>query len=142
MDLSIQVQDTIINIRVAGLMKTPNGFLFEKHKNGYIFALGGRVKLGETSRATMIRETLEEIGTEVKQFTLCSVIENFFTNGNQKTQEICFVYKIDEVFAGIVPPEFIEISLEDIDKYDIKPKRIVDILKSKENSFKHIIIKE
>ena len=47
MDLSILVQDTIINLRVAGLMKTSHRFLFKKSKKGYSFALGGRVKIGK-----------------------------------------------------------------------------------------------
>lgn len=123
-------------------MKTPNGFLFEKSKKGYLFALGGRIKIGETSREAMIRETIEEIGVEVKELTLCSVIENFFVSENQKVQEICFVYKIDEIFNEIVPPLFVEVPIEDLDKYDIRPNKLVDVLKSEGNSFKHIIVKE
>ena len=141
MDLSIKVQDTTLNIRVAGLVKTTNGFLFEKSKNGYIFTIGGRVRVGESTHEALIREVMEEIGMKAEKVTLRSVIENFYTSSNEKVQEICFVYEVDNEFTGAIPPEFIQVTVEDIDKYDVRPKPIIDLLKSEKGSFKHIIIK-
>ena len=142
MDLSVLIQDVIVNVRVAGLIKTSRGFLFVKSKKGYVFVLGGRVKLGETSQEAIIREVAEEIGMRVEKPILCAVIENFFVTATEKVQEICFVYKINTIFGGNPPSEFVEISLEDIDKYDLRPKQLADVFKDKNNSFKHIIVRE
>ncbi len=141
MDLSILVEDTIVYIRVAGIIKTPRGFLFEKSKKGHIRTLGGKVMLNETSEKAIKREIMEEIGMQIEELTLCSVIENLYTTNVEKVHEICFVYKIGACFDGIISEGFIEVPIKDIDKYDIRPSSIVDILKSKEESFKHIIFK-
>ena len=37
MDLSIKIQDTTLYIRVAGIIKTPNGFLFGKEEGYKLF---------------------------------------------------------------------------------------------------------
>lgn len=141
MDLSITVQDTRVNIRVAGLIKTAKGYIFEKSEKGYVFMLGGRVKLGESTHEAIVREIKEEIGMDSGNLTLRSVIENFYTNNNEKVQEICFVYEINEVFTGIVPSEFVEVQIDDFKNYDIKPALIVEILKGERDSFKHIVVK-
>ena len=142
MDLSIPVGDIILYIRVTGLVKTPRGFLFEKKSDReYIFVLGGKVMINETSDEAMKREIKEEIGMEVKDLTLCSVIENFYKTVTEKIHEICFVYKIDTIFTGVIPSGCIEVSIDDIDKYDVRPIQIIDVLKNKNDSFKHIIIK-
>ena len=139
MDLSIRVQDTKINIRVAGLVKTAKGYLFEKSDNDYIFVIGGRVKLGESTREAITREIKEEIGMNPEKLNLCSIVENFYINNNEKVQELCFVYEINDIFTGIIPPEFIEVGVADISKYDVRPAPIVEILKNDKESFKHII---
>lgn len=136
------IQDTRLNIRVVGLVKTAKGYLFEKSDKGYVFTLGGRVKVGETTREAMVREIKEEIGMESEGLTLRSVIENFYTSDDKKVHEICFVYEIDEIFSGVVPPEFVEIQISDAGNYDIKPISIVEILKSEKGVFKHDIIKQ
>lgn len=142
MDLSILVGGTILYIRVAGLIKTPRGFLFEKKSDReYVFALGGKVMINETSKEAMKREIMEEIGIEVGDLTLCSVIENLYTKATEKVHEICFVYKINTIFTGVIPDGFVEVPIEDIDKFDVRPSPVVGILKGKENSFKHIILK-
>jgi 8-oxo-dGTP pyrophosphatase MutT (NUDIX family) len=122
-------------------VKTPRGFLFEKSPKGYIYTVGGKVKLNESSHEAMKREIIEELGVGANEMTLRSVLENFYTTATEKVHEICFVYEIDEEFNGTVPAEFIEVSINEINAYEIKPIQIVDILKSDKNSFKHIIVK-
>jgi hypothetical protein len=60
---------------------------------------------------------------------------------NEKVHEICFVYKTDIVFNGNIPKGFVEVSIEDIDKYEIRPSNVVEILKNEDDSFRHIVIK-
>ena len=141
MDITIKIEDMTLNIRVAAILKTSKGYLFEKSKNGYLFPVGGRVKLWESSEEAIKREIKEEIGMEISKMKLVSLIENFFLVGEEKIQELCFVYEAEEEFAGAASSEFIEIRLEDIDKNDIRPSSIIEILKSEKGSFKHFIIK-
>ncbi len=81
----------------------------------------GRIDKGEQPLEAAKRETLEETGLDIKDFKLISVIENFYTNGDQKMQEISFVYLTPKVDA--VAPEFglVEVTKEDMKNIDIKP---------------------
>lgn len=141
MDLSVTLQDTKVKIRVAGLIQTPHGYLFEKSEKGYVFVLGGKIMLNESSQEAIIRETKEEIGWDIKNLTLRGIVENFYGSGDDKVHEICFIYEIIDLFTGTVPPEFIEIPLEDIRKFDVRPTPIIGIIEDKKDSFKNIILK-
>jgi len=141
MDLSIKLNDTKVNIRVAGLVKTPRGYLFEKNEKGYIFALGGRVMLNESSEKAMVREIMEEIGMKVDKLSLSAMIENFYSTATEKVHEICFVYKIETLFMDKIPFEFVEVPINEINKYDVRPSQIIDILKNGKGPFSHIIVK-
>ncbi len=142
MDLQIKLQDTTLKIRVAGLVKTSKGYLFERnYEKGYVFSIGGKIMLNESSEEAIKREIKEEIGMDVKEVKLRSVIENFYGVSPDKVQEFCFVYEVGEEFIGDVPPEFVEISLAEIGNNDIRPNSIKDILKSEKDSFKHFTIK-
>ena len=142
MDLSIKIQDTTLYIRVAGIIKTPNGFLLEKKKDiNYFNVIGGKITLNETSVDAIKREILEEIGIKIEEPIFCSIIENFFTEGENKVHEICFVYLINTIFTDSIPNGFIEISMNDIDNYNILPKVIVDILKNIDSAPKNLIVR-
>ena len=81
MDLTIPVGDTILNIRAVVLVKVQGGYLFERHlKNGYYYAVGGRVQINESSVDSAVRELKEEINIDIKveDLKLKAVIENFF----------------------------------------------------------------
>ncbi len=140
MDLSINVGDTKLKIRVAGLLSTPNGFLFEKSDYKYIFPIGGKIMINETSQEAIIREIEEEVGMRVKNLKLCSVLENLYSTQSGKVHEICFVYKTEEIFTGPVPKGFIEVPMNEIENFDIRPNIISSILKNKDGLFKHIIL--
>lgn len=139
MDLSILVEETRVYIRVAGIVRTPNGFIFEKSKDGYLFTLGGKIKLNETSREAIKREIMEEIGMQVEHLTLRSVIENLYKKGAEKVHEICFVYNVDDIFEATIPKGFLEVPMSDFNKFDIKPSSLVSILKDSKGTFEHII---
>lgn len=135
------MNNTKVKIRVVGLVKTKNGYIFEKNENGYIFSIGGKVMLNESSKEAIIREIKEEIGMDAKETILKSVFENFYGKIPNKVHEICFVYKVAEEFTGELGAEFIEVQLQDLNDYDIRPRIIKEILLSHDNNFKHFIIK-
>lgn len=141
MDLSVRVGDTKLKIRVAAIVSTPVGFLFEKSDKNYIFPIGGKIMINETSLEAVAREIKEEIGMEVENPTFIAVMENFYDSDGEKVHEICFVYKTETVFKGIVPDGFVEVSRADLDKFDIVPTSITDILKGGNEQFRHIMIK-
>jgi 8-oxo-dGTP pyrophosphatase MutT (NUDIX family) len=141
MDLSIKLENTTLYIRVAALIKTEKGYLFEKSSKGYIYTVGGKLKLNESSLDAVKREVKEELGIKVENITLRSVLENFYTNNGESVHEICFIYEVDEVMNFEVPPNFIEVLPENADNYDIRPKPISDLIKSKNKTFQNIIVK-
>ena len=145
MDLSIIINDTKVKFRVAGLVQTPRGYLFEKSEKGYIFAIGGKIMLNEDSKEAIKREIKEEIGLDAEKLNLCAVIENFYKSTTEKVHEICFVYEIDNLYIKDLPKELVEIPIADIEKHDIRPTPIVGILKSGNKSgnraFRHIVVK-
>jgi len=59
--------------------------------------LGGAVEPGETTEQALIREIREELGQEITDLKLLSVIENLFTYEGSPGHEIVFVY--DGIFA-------------------------------------------
>jgi 8-oxo-dGTP pyrophosphatase MutT (NUDIX family) len=139
MDLSLQVSNTTLNIRVAVLAKTPKGYIFEQSKSGYLFALGGRVKINETSLDAAKREVLEEIGYKVKEATFLTVIENFFDAAEERVHEICFVYILPEDIAAPIPENFVELAEDELETRDVRPeilKRI--IIESKDGAPHHL----
>lgn len=141
MDLATQVGDVKLKIRVVGIVETPHGFLFEKSDNDYIFLIGGKIKANETSLEALKRELMEEIGMKVDDATLVSVIENLYSTKDGKVHEINFIYKIKAIFTGTLADGFVEVSMENIGRFNIKPGAIIDILQAKDDSFRSIIIK-
>ncbi len=75
------------------MIKSGDNYIFEKHKQGYYFGVGGRVKIGERSDVAAIREVEEELGVTVIDLKYKTVIENFYDN----VHEICFVYTCEDI---------------------------------------------
>ncbi|MFT3691718.1 MAG: NUDIX hydrolase [Kofleriaceae bacterium] len=69
--------------------------VFEVRDGGRLIGyrpLGGGIEFGETSRDAVVREIREELGIELREPTLVTVLENLFTYGGQPKHEIVFVY--------------------------------------------------
>ncbi len=141
MDLSIKLENTTLYIRVAVLIKGTKGYLFEKSSKGYIFTVGGKVKLNESSLEAVIREVEEELGFTPKDLNLRATLENFYSNNGEDVHEICFVYEVGDVYKLDIPKNFIEVAPEDINNHDVRPKPIIDLINNNNTSFKSIIIK-
>jgi len=142
MDLTIEFHDCIVNIRVAILIKGTKGYLFEKHSEEYIFLTGGRVKLGETSYEAAVREVYEELGKSVEQLDFRGVIENFYSSAQKSVQEICFVYETHEPFSGDLPAQWVEVSVENLDQFTVKPTAVIEILKDTSRSIVHFLVRQ
>lgn len=134
MDLTIPVKDSILNIRVAILAKTINGYLLEKNPGGFLYFIGGRIKINETSEEAAKREIYEEIGIHVEKFNFKTVVENFFISENQPIHEICFVYMVDkELEIDSKKLKLVECSITDFKNTDIKPVAIRDFILNNDN---------
>jgi 8-oxo-dGTP pyrophosphatase MutT (NUDIX family) len=59
--------------------------------------LGGGIDYGELSHAAIQREIQEEVGAEIKNLCLISVIENIFVYEDKPGHEIVFVYDAEFV---------------------------------------------
>ena len=141
MDLSIKLENTTLYIRVATLIKSTNGYLFEQSKNGYIYTVGGKIQLNESSLAAAKREIKEELNFEANDLKLKGVMENFYSNDEGSVHEVCFIYEVEEMFTGELPPGFVEVASTDIHNHDFRPKPIIDFIANNSVDIKHIIVK-
>lgn len=145
MDLTLDVEDYKLNIRSAGVIIHNNKILTHKNVNKNHYSLpGGRVEIGENSEKTVIRELHEELEKDIVITGYIATIENFFKMENKKYHEIYFVYKvefakvedqnIDYTLHNKEGKEYLKyewIDLSEIDKYNILPVCLKDILKMK-----------
>lgn len=147
MDITVDIEDYKLNVRVAGIIIHNNKILVHKDINSDHYALiGGRVKIGEDSENALKREIQEELGKKVDIIKYISTIENFFDMKNSKYHEILFIYqaefiededkKIEYTLKNIEGKDHLHyewIDLDKIEQYPLLPKAIKGILK--ENKF-------
>ena len=143
-DLSIEVEGKKLNCRAAGIIIHNGKVLFHKNPlESYYALLGGRVKICESSEETVKREMKEELGKEVQTIGYVSTIENFFNLKGTEYHEILFVHMVefvDEEDKKIIetlynvennPEKHVQyewLALDEINKYDIRPKAIKKLL--------------
>ena len=146
MDLTLDVEDYKLNIRSAWVIIHNNKILTHKNVNKNHYSLpGGRVEIGENSEETVIRELHEELEKNTVITGDIATIENFFEMDNKKYHEIYFVHKvefvndedqiIDYTLHNKEGKEYLQyewLDLNKIDEYNILPKCIKSILKSKQ----------
>ena len=155
MDISIEVQDYILNARAAVVIVHNDKILVHKNINADHYALiGGRVKLGEDSITTIKREIREEIGKEIEIIDYISTVENFFVMKGKKYHEIEFVYLaefkeekdklIQDTIKNIEGKDYLQyewIERSQIDQIPLMPAKIQAVLKEEKYPV-HIINKD
>jgi 8-oxo-dGTP pyrophosphatase MutT (NUDIX family) len=139
MDLTTLFGDDRLKIRTVGLIQSPEGYIFERHPEGYLFALGGKIMINESSSEALRREAQEEIGMEIHQEELQAVIENFFQNAEGNVHEINFVFRVKDIFMGELPEGFVAVPKSDIAAHDIRPKHLKELLVAGESNFRHYV---
>ena len=142
MDLTVNVKDITLNIRVVVLVKTKKGYVLEKSPDGYLYFIGGRIKINETSEEAAKREIYEEIGIKVDNLIFKAVVENFFIpKENKPVHEISFVYMTEgELEIPNLVADRVEYPSSEFEKLDIRPKVLKDYILTNNNS-SHIIYK-
>ena len=143
MDITIEVQDYMLNVRAAVVIIHNDKILVHRNINSNHYALvGGRVELGEDSIATVKREIKEEMGKEIEIIGYISTIENFFIMNGKKYHEIEFVHLaefkeekdrlIQDTIKNIEGKDYLQyewIERNKIDQIPLMPVKIQTVLK-------------
>lgn len=131
-----------IGIRPATIViKDEKVLLVSSRYHGEEFYLfpGGGVEFGETIEEAAIRETFEETGVKVKIKNLFHVNEYIYAKDwNKRSVSMFFIAEVVEILEPTTNDngkikEVRWIKLSELDDYDIKPKRIADMLKISSN---------
>lgn len=145
MDITLNVEDYLLNVRASGIITHDNKILLHKNINEEHYALiGGRVAIGESSEEALKREVMEEMGKEVDIIENLTTVENFFQMKDSKYYEILFVHRLEfkdeddkkilETIKNVEGKDYLKyewIDIDEIEKYPLKPKVIKEMLKEK-----------
>ena len=129
MDITIDVNNYMLNVRASVIIIHNNKVLLHRNINSDHYALlGGRVEIGEDSKSTTKREVKEELGKDIEIEDYFATIENFFEIKDKKYHEIMFVYKaefaddkdklIEDTLENIEGKDYLKYEWCDIDKID------------------------
>ena len=146
MDITVNVDDYLLNVRTSGILIHDNKILLHKNINEEHYALlGGRVAIGENSEEALRREIMEELGKEIEITGYVTTIENLFEMKNSKYYEILFVHNIEfkdeenkkilETMQNKEGKEYLRyewVDINKLEKYDLRPKAMKRILKEKQ----------
>ncbi len=146
MDLTLNVEDYKLNVRAGGVVIHNNKVLTHRNLNDDHYCLpGGRIEIGENSEDTIIREIQEELGKVIEITGYVATIENFFEMKGSKYHELYFVHRIDfkdvedkkinTTMHNKEGKEYLQyewLDLNEIDKYNLLPLCLKDILKQKQ----------
>lgn len=95
MDAVFQMPDAVFNYRVAGVWIEKEHVLLHRQASDTYWALpGGRVKVMEDSKTSLVREMKEELNQNVQINKLLWVAESFFEYAQKNFHEIGFYYSI------------------------------------------------
>ena len=147
-DLTIDLEGGRLNCRAAGIIIHDGKVLFHKNPADVYYALlGGRVKICESSDNTVKREIEEELGKKIEILEYMATIENFFELKSKNYHELLFVYRaefVDDEDKKILETlhnvedtkkdkvvQYEWLPMDELDKYDIRPSVIKEVLSRK-----------
>ena len=159
MDILFKTEEYIFSYRVAGICINNGKVLLQKPTNDNAFAFpGGHVEFGETNAQTLIREFKEEIGVDILVGDLKWVAEIFFPWGDRRCHQICLYYIVDITSNNIplegmfVGKEKIEgrkfdlefhwIPISDLNKIDVYPTNVVELMNKIDGGVQHFVYQE
>ena len=61
-DMCVPCGEGLVNIRVGALISKVGKILMVESCRGYLYSVGGRIKVGETAEEAVVREVFEETG--------------------------------------------------------------------------------
>lgn len=153
MDLCLNVEDYILNIRVGALIKKENKVLVHHSlKKGHVALPGGRIKLGEDSISALKREIKEELGKDTRFIKTIGIVENFFEVSEKKYHEYFVIHELEfcegsAYEENLLPKEedkkdkleFLWYDLDTKSDYEFVPNNIIDIIIKNEDKIFHYI---
>ena len=104
-DMCVPCGDGFVNIRVGALIVKDGRMLMVESCHGYLYSVGGRIKMGETAEEAVVREVLEETGVKMSVKRLIAVHENYFY-GDMSTNLGKLIYEVSFYFLMDVPEDF------------------------------------
>lgn len=157
-DIKIILPDRAFKFRVAGIFESDGKILVTKmRKNNFYCFPGGHVEVLEDTKTAAERELSEELFFKFKLKKLLYIHENFFSVKDKNFHELCFYFsgkckdnnikKEDLIWEEIDNGEklyhnFKWIDLKDVNKYDIRPKEILEYYLKSKTKFKHFCTNE
>lgn len=148
MDLTLPIKKgELFNLRVTIIANYGDKYLIDHiEPSTYSFAIGGRVKFGETLIQAAQRELLEEIGLAVEagELQYLTVLENFYTNeakNNHLTHEYTFIFLLDiPVTKKLVLADTISLlNVDEIKERTVYPTIIEEVIQGKIATISSII---
>ena len=104
-DMCVPCGDGLVNIRVGALIVKDGRMLMVESCHGYLYSVGGRIKMGETAEEAVVREVLEETGVKMSVKRLIAVHENYIY-GDMSTNLGKLIYEVSFYFLMDVPEDF------------------------------------
>jgi len=104
-DMCVPCGDGFLNIRVGALIEKDGKLLMVQSNYGYLYSVGGRIKMGETAQEAVVREVFEETGVQMRVKRLVAVHENYFY-GDHPSKQGKLIYEVSFYFLMEVPKDF------------------------------------
>ena len=143
MDIHENINKINFYLRSAVIIETDEGYIFEKDDfTGIYFIVGGGIEINESSEEAAKREIFEEIGIKIEEIRLKAIIERFFEEKNKNYHGIEFFYEAKKIEKINLHENFYTLKINEMEKMNIKPKIICDIIKSGKKKIQHIILNE